>query len=280
MKVFNKYQELEKELNRHKQEGKVIGFVPTMGALHEGHLTLIRESLQKDDITVVSIFVNPIQFNNKEDLKKYPRILDNDIELLEKENVHYLYAPDEAEMYPEGQENIKEKYDFGELDKILEGKFRPGHFNGVAIVVKRLFDRIKPHRAYFGKKDYQQLLIIKELVRKLDLPVEIVPVDIVREANGLAMSSRNLLLTPEQRDLASNIYKALKFGKELKKPVGVTKKEVVDFLKNKGIADIEYFSIADKYTLQEANNDEETQGKIALIAVNCCGVRLIDNMEY
>ncbi len=280
MKTYKNPVELAEELEKEKREGKIIGFVPTMGALHEGHMNLVRKSLEKDDITVASIFVNPVQFNNKEDLKKYPRILDKDRQLLEKEGVHYLFAPTENEMYPEGLENIKEKYDFGHLDKILEGKFRPGHFNGVAIVVKRLFEIVKPHHAYFGKKDYQQLLIIKELVRQFNIPVEIIPTEIVREPNGLAMSSRNLLLTDEEKELASNIYKALVYGKNLNATVKETKTKVLDFLHKKGLKDVEYFAIANKENLMEASNNEPAKGKIALIAVNCCGVRLIDNMEY
>jgi pantoate--beta-alanine ligase len=280
MKIYQNPDELSRALEIEKKDGKIIGFVPTMGALHEGHLSLVRKSLEYDDITVVSIFVNPIQFNNKEDLKKYPRILDHDIQLLEKEGVHYIFTPTEKEMYPEGLENIKEHYDFGHLDKILEGKYRPGHFNGVAVVVKRLFDIVRPHHAYFGKKDYQQLLIIKELVRKFDLPIEIIPAEIVREPNGLAMSSRNLLLTEEQKELASNIYKALVYGKNLNTSVKETKEKVIKFLHNRGINDIEYFAIANKTNLTEAEENETTHGKIALIAVNCCGVRLIDNMEY
>ncbi len=280
MEIFKSKTELTNRLNELKNSGKSIGFVPTMGALHEGHLTLIRKSKEENDITVVSIFVNPVQFNNKEDLKKYPRILDKDIILLENEDVEVLYAPDEKDIYPEGIENINEQYDFGHLDKILEGKFRPGHFNGVAIVVRRLFEAVKPHKAYFGKKDYQQLLIVKQLVKMLNLPLEIIPVDIVREKNGLAMSSRNLLLDEEGREKASYIYKALKFGKNLDSTVADTKQKVLDYMKQHGLNDVEYFEIADKETLLPAPDNAPAKGYIALTAVNCCGVRLIDNMEY
>ena len=280
MEIYKSKTELVKKINKIKESHKTIGFVPTMGALHEGHLSLIRKSKSENDITVVSIFVNPIQFNNKNDLKKYPRTFDKDKNILEQENIDILYAPSEKEMYPEGIENIKEKYNFLHLDKILEGKFRPGHFNGVAIVVKRLFEVVKPDKAYFGKKDYQQLLIIKELVKKINLDIKIVPVEIVREKNGLAMSSRNLLLTEEEKEKASYIYKALLYGKNLNASVKETKQKVLQYLKQNGLNDIEYFEIANKENLLPAPDNSKTKGYIALIAVNCCGVRLIDNLEY
>ncbi len=280
MKIYKTAKELTSEIDNLKGQNKKIGFVPTMGALHKGHLSLIEKSLKENDVTVVSIFVNPIQFNNKTDLKRYPRILDKDIEILKQYNVDYLFAPDEKEMYPEGTENIRENYDFGQLDKILEGKFRPGHFKGVAIVVKRLFDIVKPHNAYFGKKDYQQLLIIKELVKQTKLPINIVPIDIVREHNGLAMSSRNMLLSQKEREQASFIYQALLYGKKHKGDVGATKEAVVKFLKDHNLTDLEYFEICNKETLQPLSLSENKNNSIALIAINCCGVRLIDNMEY
>ena len=280
MEIFKTKTALTDRISELKNHGRSIGFVPTMGALHEGHLTLIRKSKEENDITVVSIFVNPVQFNNPDDLKKYPRILDKDIVLLEKENVEILYTPDEKDIYPEGVENINERYDFGHLDKILEGKFRPGHFNGVAIVVKRLFEAVKPHKAYFGKKDYQQLLIVKQLVKMLNLPLEIVPVEIVREKNGLAMSSRNLLLDEKGKEKAAYIYRTLLFGKNLNASVEATKRKVMEYMRQHGLNDIEYFEIADKETLLPAPDNAPAKGYIALTAVNCCGVRLIDNMEY
>ncbi|HFB61616.1 MAG TPA: pantoate--beta-alanine ligase, partial [Bacteroidetes bacterium] len=196
MKKFTTIKETKEYLSGQKAAGKTIGFVPTMGALHEGHLELMRRARKENDLLVVSIFVNPIQFNNPDDLKKYPRTLEDDMEKLKSVDCNVLFAPDAAEMYPE---KVTTQYDFGELDKVMEGKFRPGHFNGVAVVVKKLFDIVQPHRAYFGEKDFQQLAIIKKLVEMENIPVEIVPCPIVRDPAGLAMSSRNRLLTPEQR---------------------------------------------------------------------------------
>ena len=163
--------------------GKTIGFVPTMGALHEGHLVLIRRAVAENDFVVVSIFVNPIQFNNPDDLAKYPRTLETDLKMLESTGCHLVFAPSAEEMYPEPD---RSEFDFGKLDKVMEGKFRPGHFNGVAIVVKKLFEIVSPHKAYFGEKDFQQLAIIKNMVSQLNLPVHIVPCPIVREPDGLA----------------------------------------------------------------------------------------------
>ena len=183
-----------------------------MGALHQGHLSLLQNSKKDNKTTVVSIFVNPIQFNDKNDFDKYPRLLDNDLKLLENYNCDVVFAPSVGEIYPEPP---VESYDFGYLDKILEGAFRPGHFNGVAIVVNRLFQIVKPDRAYFGKKDYQQYIIIKELVKQQKLPIEIIAVPIVREPSGLAMSSRNLRLNKDELQVAPEIYKALLLAKNL-----------------------------------------------------------------
>ncbi len=185
----------------------IIGFVPTMGALHEGHLSLVRQAKRESEIVVVSIFVNPIQFNNSDDLQKYPRDLDRDLDLLKEVGCDIVFAPSEAEMYPE---NPTESYAFGDLETVMEGAFRPGHFNGVAIVVKRLFDLIKPTAAYFGEKDFQQLAIIRALTEKENLSVEIVGCPIIREKDGLAMSSRNVRLSAEDRRIAPQIYKTLR----------------------------------------------------------------------
>ena len=204
MQVFGKIDGVVDLLNKLKKEGKTIGFVPTMGALHAGHLALTEKALAGNDITVVSIFVNPTQFNDKNDLLNYPRDLEKDLRKLESVGCDIVFYPEVKEMYPEPD---RRTFDFGKLASVMEGAHRPGHFNGVAQVVSKFFDILKPHRAYFGEKDYQQLAIIREMVRQLSMPVEIVPCSIVREPDGLAMSSRNQLLTPNQRASAPLIAK-------------------------------------------------------------------------
>jgi pantoate--beta-alanine ligase len=206
MKTFSTIKALREALSTARNAGNTIGFVPTMGALHEGHLDLMRRALKENDCLVVSIFVNPIQFNNKEDLEKYPRVLEADSKMLESIGCQYLFAPDANEIYPEPD---KSEYDFGLLSEVMEAAFRPGHFNGVAIVVRKLFEIVEPETAYFGEKDFQQLAVIKQLVKMLEMPVKIIPCSIVRETDGLAMSSRNVRLTAHERQLAPNIYKTL-----------------------------------------------------------------------
>jgi pantoate--beta-alanine ligase len=214
MITFSKIVDTQTFLYQQKTNGLKIGFVPTMGALHEGHLELMRRAKQENDILVASIFVNPIQFNNKEDLKKYPRNLNRDAELLKSVGCDVLFAPDTKEMYPEGQ--ISKSYDFGDIEHVMEGSSRPGHFNGVGVVVSRLFEICIPHNAYFGEKDFQQLAIIKKLVDIENTRVNIVPCAIVREADGLAMSSRNVRLTDHEREIAPFIYQTLKMAKSSK----------------------------------------------------------------
>ncbi len=281
MEIYKTRQEANQRINDLKKQGKTIGFVPTMGALHEGHLSLIRCSKKDNDITAVSIFVNPTQFNDPRDLERYPRMLDKDIEKLEAEGVDILFAPDEKEMYPEPDTR---QFDFGHLDKILEGKHRPGHFNGVAQVVSKLFEIIPATRAYFGKKDYQQYLIIRELVRRYmpDLDIEIIPCPIVREKDGLAMSSRNLLLTPEQRRSAALISQTLFRARELTDLMTVDelKQFVIDTINQSPHLRVEYFEIADAETLLPIESWDETDRKIGLIAVYCGEIRLIDNIEF
>ncbi len=267
-------------IKRVKSSEKTIGFVPTMGALHEGHLELMKCAKKENDLLAVSIFVNPIQFNNPDDLKKYPRDIYSDIKKLEEVGCDFLFVPDEKEMYPDGMPD--ERYDFGELERVMEGAFRPGHFNGVAVVVKRLFDIVEPDKAYFGEKDFQQLAIIKKLVRMLNYPVEIIPCPIVREPDGLAMSSRNVRLSEEDRQLAAMIFWILRESvkrKEYKSPdelrVWVKKKfdEVDRF-------DLEYFEIADETDLLPVSEWNDQTGTLGFVAVNVGGVRLIDNIRY
>ena len=281
MEIYKTRQQVNERINELKRQGKSIGFVPTMGALHEGHLSLIRCSKKDNDITVVSIFVNPTQFNDPKDLERYPRMLDKDIEKLEAEEVDILFAPDEKEMYPEPDTR---QFDFAHLDKILEGKHRPGHFNGVAQIVSKLFETIPATRAYFGKKDYQQYLIIRELVRRYmpGLDIEINPCPIIREKDGLAMSSRNLLLSPEQRKSAALISQVLFRAKELVDIMEVDelKRFVIDTINQNPHLKVEYFEIADAETLLPIESWDEADRKIGLIAVYCGEIRLIDNIEF
>ncbi len=280
MEIYKLRTQVNDRINQLKDEGKTIGFVPTMGALHEGHLSLIRCSKKENDITVVSIFVNPTQFNDPKDLERYPRMLDKDIEKLEAEGVDILFAPDEKEMYPEPDTR---QFDFGHLDKILEGKYRPGHFNGVAQIVSKLFETIPADRAYFGKKDYQQYLIIKTLAAKYlpELNIEIVPCPIIREKDGLAMSSRNMLLTPSQRESAKLISQMLFRAKELVDIFSVNelKQFVIDTINQDPNLKVEYFEIADADTLLPIDDWQYSRKPIALIAVYDGEIRLIDNIE-
>lgn len=258
-------------------EGKTIGFVPTMGALHEGHITLIRRAALENDFVVVSIFVNPIQFNNPEDLAKYPRNLTADIKQLEETGCNLVFAPTADEMYPEPDLT---EFDFGQLDKVMEGKFRPGHFNGVAIVVKRLFEIVTPAKAYFGEKDFQQLAIIKRMVSILQIPIEIVPCPIVREADGLAMSSRNARLTPEERNEAPVIYKALSGIKENYSwfiPDGIKQLVTGEIQENHRFR-VEYVSVVNAETLLPFEDWQDVEHAVVCVAAFIGSVRLIDNI--
>ncbi|MCD4665462.1 MAG: pantoate--beta-alanine ligase [Bacteroidales bacterium] len=277
MEELNTIIEVKKHLGAIRSEDKSIGFVPTMGALHEGHLSLIREAKKENDYVVCSIFVNPAQFNDKADLEKYPKEMESDIEKLKKEKCDFIFNPSVEEIYPEPDNTV---FDFGDLDKVMEGKFRPGHFNGVAIVVKKLFEIIEPKRAYFGLKDYQQLVIIHQLTKDLNLPVEIVPCSTRREDNGLAMSSRNKLLSNPERNDASLIYQTLKSVKIQSGFTTISEiKEIVHLqFKKYGSMELEYFEIVDMYSLKPLRVWAESNNIIACIAVRVGKVRLIDNM--
>lgn len=277
MKVFGEIKAIQSYLAPLKAEGKTIGFVPTMGALHEGHIQLAKTSVSQNDITVVSIFVNPIQFNNPEDLAKYPRTIEADIEKLAGAGCNVVFSPSENEMYPEPDNTMME---FGGLEKVMEGRFRPGHFRGVGIVVKRLFDITNPDRAYFGEKDYQQLAIIKYMVKSLSIPVEIVPCPIVREADGLAMSSRNMRLTPEHRAVAPEIFKALLRAKENYSwfiPSGLEKLVTTEIEQTPGLR-VEYATVADSVALQPFEDWMDSEHAVLCVAVFAGNVRLIDNI--
>ncbi|NOR88527.1 MAG: pantoate--beta-alanine ligase, partial [Bacteroidales bacterium] len=242
MKIFKTINQTQDFINKAKSQGKTIGFVPTMGALHAGHLSLVKAARQNNDLVVVSIFVNPIQFNNPEDLKKYPRTLEKDSAMLEQELCDAIFYPSVEEMYPE---TVTKKYDFGVLEHVLEGQFRAGHFNGVAVVVKKLFDIVPAHQAYFGKKDFQQLAIIRKLVEIEQIPIEIIACDTMRETDGLAMSSRNVRLTEEERNRASLIYQTLQFAKDQKNKLQPKDIEEQVLIKLAEFFKPEYFKIAD-----------------------------------
>ncbi|MEI8046456.1 MAG: pantoate--beta-alanine ligase [Bacteroidota bacterium] len=258
-------------------EGKTIGFVPTMGALHQGHLELVRRAVLENDFVVVSIFVNPIQFNNADDLAKYPRTLESDILKLGKTGCKLVFAPSADEMYPEPDLT---EFDFGLLDKVMEGKFRPGHFKGVAIVVKKLLEIVMPTKAYFGEKDFQQLAIIKKMVNILQMPVLIVPCPIVREPDGLAMSSRNARLTEAERAKAPVIYRALSGIKENYSwfiPDGIRQLIRGEIQENQ-LFRIEYVDIVDTETLQPFEDWSDVEHAVVCVAAYIGNVRLIDNI--
>ena len=269
--------ELISILENYKKEGKKIGFVPTMGALHEGHLSLVKESKKQSDITVVSIFVNPTQFNDPEDLKRYPRTLEKDLELLKTENCDVVFAPSVEEIYPEPDTR---KFDFGYLETVMEGAKRPGHFNGVGQVVSRLFDIIKPHKAFFGMKDFQQIAIIRNMVHQLHYNIEIISCPIIREENGLAKSSRNMLLDEDHKKNAPHIYATLKKAKELvsQKNVSEIKQWISDEINNNPYLETEYVEIVDEMTLQVTKEWEEKGNKVVCVAVYAGKIRLIDNI--
>lgn len=268
--------ELHKELNDLRKRRGTVGLVPTMGALHQGHLSLIEKAVSENKTVIVTIFVNPTQFNDKNDLKHYPRNLKADLELLKKSGCNLVFAPETNEIYPEPDTRT---FDFGLLDKVMEGKHRKGHFNGVAQIVSTLFELTGPDKAYFGLKDYQQLVIIKKLVKMLNLEVEIVPCPIIREPGGLAMSSRNELLSPKERKNASVIYKTLS---EANNQIGKKSvKELINWVINKinsnPFLTVDYFEIVNDDNLQPVNSWSEDCKKIACIAAFCGKVRLIDN---
>jgi len=260
-----------------RAEGKTIGFVPTMGALHEGHLRLVRQAGKENDVVVVSIFVNPKQFGPKEDFERYPRDLNGDLNKLSSLEVDAVFIPETSEMYPKGFSTF---IDVGSIAEILCGISRPGHFRGVATVVAKLFNIVNPHRAYFGQKDFQQTLVIKKLVRELNINIEIVVCPTMREPDGLAMSSRNSYLNPDERKAATVLYKALKRGEGLilkgQYNASRIKTEMEHLLKTEPMAKIEYISVVDPESLEEV--DEIKASVVLALAVKIGRVRLIDNM--
>lgn len=279
MQVLNTKNELISLLKNYKKEGKKIGFVPTMGALHEGHLSLVKESKNNSDITVVSIFVNPTQFNDSEDLKRYPRTLEKDVELLKTVNCDLVFAPSVEEIYPEPDQR---KFDFGYIESVMEGAKRPGHFNGVGQVVSRLFDIVQPDKAFFGMKDFQQIAIIKNMVKQLSYNIEIVPCPIIREENGLAKSSRNTLLDEDHKKNAPHIYATLKKARTLVPEMKVeeVKQWITNEINSNPFLETEYVEIVDDTTLKVIENWSEKGSKVACVAVYAGKIRLIDNIVF
>ena len=279
MKVIHTIKDLQTELSELKAQGKKVGLVPTMGALHAGHASLVKRSVNENDVTVVSVFVNPTQFNDKNDLVKYPRTLDADCKLLESCGVTFVFAPSVEEIYPEPDTR---RFSYAPLDTVMEGAFRPGHFNGVCQIVSKLFDIVKPHCAYFGEKDFQQLAIIREMVRQMKFDLEIVGCPIVREEDGLALSSRNARLSAEERENALNISRTLFKSRTFAAThtVSETQKMVEDAIEAAPGLRMEYFEIVDGNTLQKISNWEDTSYAVGCITVFCGEVRLIDNIKY
>ncbi|HNZ85205.1 MAG TPA: pantoate--beta-alanine ligase [Paludibacteraceae bacterium] len=276
MQIITTKSELCKSLTN--STGIRIGFVPTMGALHQGHLSLVMRSKRENEVTVVSIFVNPTQFNDSRDLEKYPRTLDADINLLSQVGCDIVFAPTVDEMYPEKDTRI---FNFGTLETVMEGRHRPGHFNGVAQIVSKLFDAVQPHIAYFGEKDFQQLAIIREMVKQLNYTITIAGCPIVRESSGLALSSRNMLLSAEEHKKAPIIYQILS-----ESCIFVAQKQpheirnwVLNKFQNTGL-DVEYFEIVDGYSLQPVSSWNESDYIVGCIAVFCGKIRLIDNIPF
>ena len=279
MKIVNSIQELKRYLAEERQHNKQIGFVPTMGALHNGHLSLVKRCVEENDVCVVSVFVNPTQFNDKNDLATYPRTLDKDCALLEPAGCDYVFAPTEAEMYPEPDTRT---FDFGTVSAVMEGARRPGHFNGVAQIVSKLFYAVEPDNAYFGEKDFQQIAVIRAMVKQLNIPVKINACPILREDDGLALSSRNVRLTPEQRQKAPLIARTLKESTNV--AAGKSVQEVIDYVVNTINADpvmrVEYYEIVDGNTMESIKNWSDTDYAVGCITVYCGEVRLIDNIKY
>lgn len=281
MQVFHKIVELQNKLFEERRHGKSIGIVPTMGALHEGHASLVKRCVEDNDVTVVSVFVNPTQFNDPKDLSSYPRDIDADCKLLESVEADYVFAPSIEEMYPTPDTR---HFEFPPITTVMEGAHRPGHFNGVCQVVSRLFYIVRPDRAYFGEKDWQQIAVVKAMVNFLGLNVKIVECPIVRDADGLAKSSRNALLSSDERKVAPNIFKALKDSIEYAATHGVsdTHDHVVSRINSVDGLEVEYFEIVDGNTLQPVSRWEDSEYIVGCITVYCGArpVRLIDHIKY
>jgi len=279
MKIAGNIKDLKLYLNKERESKKQIGLVPTMGALHAGHISLVRQCVRENDVCVVSIFVNPTQFNDKNDLSTYPRTPEQDYALLEAAGCTYVFAPGEKEMYPEPDTRI---FNFGRVAEVMEGKYRPGHFNGVGQIVSKLFDIVQPSKAYFGEKDFQQIAVIRSMVKLLNMKVKIVACPIVREKDGLALSSRNTRLTPELRQKAPLIAHVLQESTIFaqKHSVQETIDFVIDTINKESEMEIEYYEIVDSATLEAVSDWEKSNDPVGCITVYCGKVRLIDNIHY
>lgn len=279
MLTYRKISDLQTLVSAYKLKGKTIGFVPTMGALHEGHTSLIKRSNIENDITIVSIYVNPTQFNDKNDLKNYPRDEQKDLAILENNHCDIVFLPNDTEMYPTEDNRV---FDFEGLEDVMEGEHRPGHFQGVAKIVTKLFDFVKPHNAYFGEKDLQQYTIIKFFTKQLNIPVNVIPCPIIREHDGLAMSSRNQLLNEKQRQIATSISKCLFHAVDLakSKTVEEIKKWVSATINSVDGLDLEYFEIVDGERLLPISDFNTRKPVYGCIAVQNGSVRLIDNVKF
>ena len=286
MQIITTKQELQATIQACKNVGKTIGLVPTMGALHEGHASLVRRAVSENDVCVVSVFVNPTQFNNKEDLAKYPRNIERDAELLSTIGAHYVFAPTPEEMYTADEMNTTFAFDFAGLDQVMEGKMRPGHFNGVVQVVSRLFYLVQPDKAYFGEKDFQQLAIIHHMVERSSMAstfgdLKIIDCPIVREASGLALSSRNERLSATEKQTALSIsktlFESLEWAKETGATVAAVQQRVIDTINAVEGLEVEYYEIVDQTTLLPTDTFNHA---IGCVTVYCGPVRLIDNIKY
>lgn len=280
MKVLRTVGELRQAMKSHRNAGQTIGLVPTMGALHAGHLSLMERSCRDNDITVASIFVNPTQFNNATDLKTYPRTEEKDCALLEKAGVDYAFVPSVEEIYPEPDTRV---FDLGAVAEVMEGAMRPGHFNGVAQIVSRLFSYVNPTRAYFGEKDFQQIAVIRRMAQLEGFDFEIIACPIVREADGLALSSRNVRLTPEQRQIAPAIHRTLARSLDMTrdKSVGEVKQWVKEEIDRQSFMTTEYYEIVNPLTMQPTDSWMTPDGPaVGCVTVYCGDVRLIDNITY
>ncbi|HPW95637.1 MAG TPA: pantoate--beta-alanine ligase [Paludibacteraceae bacterium] len=282
MVVVKSVNELKKQVGRLRDEHKSIGFVPTMGALHQGHLQLVSRCVAENDACVVSLFINPTQFNDKNDFNRYPRTLENDTALLASVGCAIVFAPSAEEMYTPSEMETVFEFDFGGLDEVMEGIFRPGHFNGVVQVVSKLFSLVTPDKAYFGEKDFQQLAIIRRMVQVMIFPIEIVGCPIVREKSGLALSSRNALLSEQERTTAAVIYRTLSESKQLmhEKTVAETKAWVIDRLNAIDGLKVEYYEIVNGNSLQSITDWSDADYVVGCVTVYCGKVRLIDNINY
>lgn len=279
MQVINTIAQLQETLLAERAKGMSIGFVPTMGALHEGHASLVRRSVSENGITVVSIFLNPTQFNDPKDLERYPRTLESDCTILEECGAQIAFAPSVNEIYPEPDTR---RFSYPPTDSVMEGARRPGHFNGVCQIVSKLFMITDPDRAYFGEKDYQQIAVIRRMVEDLKFRVDIIPCPVIREADGLAMSSRNTLLAPDEKAIAPNIYRILQESKGLGLTVSETREWVVSNINEIPGLEVEYYSIVDGDTLADIEDWSGSNSVVGCITVYCgkTPIRLIDHIRY